>query len=1105
MPTQKYVKMDQIDHIHHRPDTYIGSAKPQTETDEWVLDIVDGQITFEEKIVKRDKITYSPGLFRIFIEALSNAIDNVVRSKDSETPVTKIKISIDEETGRTSIWNDGLTIPVEVHEETGITNPELIFGHLLTSSNYDDNEERITSGRNGLGIKLTNIFSKNFTIKLVDTITSQSFEKTWKDGMRNSDKTKIRKASKAKGFTEVIWEPDFSRFGCENYSNDILSLIYRTVYDAAMLTKVPMYINGKKVPVKTLTDYAKLFNADVTKDIVSMSSENCEVVITPSSGSNFEHISFTNGVFNKEGGLHVDMWSEEIFRPLVNKFNKKDKPQISIKDVKQFFRVFVNCTIINPEFSSQSKTRLIGPKKIKVNVEQKHINSLSKFGVCDRVKEIIQGRELVTLKKSTTKTKSFKKIVGYDFANNAGTKKGKDCTLILCEGLSAKTYAVFGIDVGFNGKRGRDWYGIYPLRGKVLNVRNASLKSLTENKEVSDVVNALGLQYNVDYTDDANFKKLNYGKLMIMTDADNDGTHIKGLILNLIHHLFPSLLRRKESFVCDMLTPIVKISHGTYSRLFYSEDLFHDFMKSEESSKKNYKVKYYKGLGTSSDAEVKETFGKKVLDFTYDKFENVDENMNKIFSNKFADKRKDWLANFDETFRYPADEPNERLITDFIDHDLIKFSLDDCGRSIPNIFDGLKESQRKILYGAFLKNLSPNGKPIKVAQFSGFIAEKTNYHHGEQCLSSTITSMAQNFPGSNNVPFFTRDGQFGTRLHGGKDAASPRYIFTKLEKLTRYLFPAEDDQLLNYVIDDGDKVQPEYYLPIIPTILINGCTAGIGTGWSCSIPCFNPLDVITNVKIYINNKKNQETTEYIEMIPWYNSYTGEIKKVADHKFESFGKFEQSESNSKIKVSELPIGMWTEKFKEYIEDLIEEKKVKSMKNYSKPTQVSFEIDGDLKQFEHKLKSSISTSNMVLFTDNSKLVKFSTVFDIVDMFCDKRFELYVLRKKVMTEQLKEDLKYMQNKLRFLTEVMDDKLNINRKSEEVVNEMLTKELYDKKDGAYDYLLNMSLRSFTKQKVENIEKNCKDLTNELKELEKLSAYDLWENDIELFLENYN
>ena len=264
MPSQKYVKMDQIDHIHHRPDTYIGSAKPQTETDEWVLDISsDCNLTFEEKIVKKDKITYSPGLFRIFIEALSNAIDNVWRSKDSDTPVTKIKVSIDTSPesktfGKTTIWNDGLTIPVEVHEETGVTNPELIFGHLLTSSNYDDNEERITSGRNGLGIKLTNIFSKNFTVKLVDTITNQSFEKTWKDGMRNtSSKTKIKSVNKDKGFTEISWEPDFSRFGCEGYSKDILSLLYRTVYDAAMLTKVPMYINGKKVPVKTLADYAK--------------------------------------------------------------------------------------------------------------------------------------------------------------------------------------------------------------------------------------------------------------------------------------------------------------------------------------------------------------------------------------------------------------------------------------------------------------------------------------------------------------------------------------------------------------------------------------------------------------------------------------------------------------------------------------------------------------------------------------------------------------------------------------------------------------------------------------------------------------------------------
>ena len=582
----KYQKLDQLEHVIKRPDMYIGCAKPKYYNDEYIFDEDKGMIT------KRESIKFSQGLLRIFVEALSNAIDNVWRSEESDVKCTKIKVDVDKESGLTTIWNDGLSIPIEKDEDTDMYNPTLIFGQLLTSSNYDDTEERLTSGRNGLGVKLTNIFSKQFTVSTYDNTTNNTYTKTWKNNMRDSDKEKISKSRKKdpKNFTEVSWIPDFDQFGVKNYTSNMISILYRYVYDAAMITKLPIYLNGKKIHIKTLQDYTKYFSD--SSDFLSMSTKECEVVLTPSTGS-FEHIAFTNGVYNKEGGVHVDTWSEAIFRPLLSKFNKPKKPQINIKDVKKFFRLYINCILVNPEFTSQSKTCLSAPA-VKAVVVQKNINSIMKWSVASEIQDIIKGKELLTLKKTERKKNVFKKIAGFDPANNAGGAKSKDCTLILCEGLSAKTYAVVGIDVGFNGKSGRDWFGIYPLRGKLLNVRNATISSISKNKEITDVVNALGLQHGADYSDDVTFKKLNYGKVMIMPDADNDGIHISSLIMNLFHHMFPSLLKRKRSFIQSMQTPLVRIFQKGEDMLFYRQEIFERYMKMNED--KQHKIKYYSSL-----------------------------------------------------------------------------------------------------------------------------------------------------------------------------------------------------------------------------------------------------------------------------------------------------------------------------------------------------------------------------------------------------------------------------------------------------------------------------------------------------------------------------
>ena len=1065
----KYDKIDQIEHIHLRPDMYVGSLKPKKFNNEWISNLKHSKIT------KINSIKYSEGLLRIFVEAVSNAIDNVWRSKLTDTPCKNIKICIDKETGLTSVYNDGMCIPIEVNSKTNIYNPELIFGHLLTSSNYDDSKDRYTSGRNGLGIKLTNVFSKEFNVEILDN--KKIYKKTWTNNMRDSNDASISSCYK-KGSTFVSWIPDFEKFKMTGYDNNIIKIYNKIVLDTAMITKVNVFLNDEKINIKSLVDYSKLFGSH---DFISLKSSDCEVVLSRNDDNEeYEYIPFTNGVFNKDGGVHVDKWTEDIFRPIINKLNKPNKPQITMKDVKKFFRIFINSVVKNPEFTSQSKTCLSHPE-INTKVSPTNINNIMKWDVINSIKDIIKGKELLSLKKTESKTRKFKKIDGLDAANNAGGKHSKDCTLILCEGLSAKTFAIGGIQIGWNGKKGRDWFGAYALRGKLLNVRNSNIKSISNNKEITDLVNALNLKYDTDYTIEKNYNTLNYGRVMIMTDADHDGIHIASLILNVFHFLFPSLLLREEPYIVTMQTPIVKILNKNI--LFYREEHYQKYL---ENNEQKLKIKYYKGLGTNSDKEIRETFGKYVIKFNSDN--NTEKHMNLVFNNKQSDDRKKWMTNY--TKEYPPEKITNMTISDYLNKEQIKFSLNDCARSLPNVFDGMKESHRKILYGIFLKNCKDS---IKVAQLAGFVAEKTNYHHGEQNLFETITKLAQDFVGSNNISYLQKDGQFGTRLLGGKDAANARYIFTKLSNITRVLFPKQDDCLLDYVYDEGEKVEPKYYIPIIPTILVNGCKAGIGTGWSTSIPSYNPKDLIMCIKNWLNEEKLGNIQ------PWYKGFRGEIKKINAYTYESYGIY--NKEGNKVIITELPIMTWTDKYKEFLETLLENKKIKSFKNYSTPTDVRFEIvpgnEMIMNKDTLKLVSKISTSNMVLFTEENELKKFNNIKDIIKYFCEKRYELYDSRKKHMLLNLKNKMEELRIFIKFISLVVNKKLIIFERDEKDIILDLEKE-FEKRNESYDYLLNLNISKFSKTQLDKLKGEYNDTKNKYDIIEKKEVKMFWLEDLE-------
>ncbi len=473
--------------------------------------------------------------------------------------------------------------------------------------------------------------------------------------------------------------------------------------------------------------------------------------------------------------------------------------------MKQHLWVFCNSLIENPTFDSQTKETLTLKPKLfgsECVLSEKFFKSILHSEIYESIIAFAKAKEKVKINKVLSSNKYSLKYLAInklEDANLAGTKHSGKCTLIITEGESAKSLAMAGVEIV-----GRDYYGVYPLKGKLLNVRDANYQTVTNNKEIQDLIKILGLRQGVDYSDST--KSLRYGSIMIMTDQDHDGSHIKGLIINFIHFYWPSLLFRNE-FVKEFITPIVKASKGDVSHSFFTINDYKAFWDKIKQSPSGWKIKYYKGLGTSTNSEAKEYF-KNIehhrITFSYQNKED-DEAITLAFSKENAEQRRKWLSAFEPNNTNLDLSSRFMRYKEFIDKELIFFSNSDNIRSIPSLLDGFKPSQRKIIYACFKRNLK---NEVKVAQLAGYISEHSAYHHGEDALSANIISLAQDFIGTNNINLLQPIGQFGNRYLGTKGAASSRYIFTCLSKLTRIIFKEEDDSLLTYIVEEGQQIEP---------------------------------------------------------------------------------------------------------------------------------------------------------------------------------------------------------------------------------------------------------------------------------------------------------
>lgn len=1551
-----YKKLTQREHVLERPGMYIGSVKKQME-ELWVARETEDGIPRMEKVM----VEYSPGFMKIFDEVLTNATDHSFR----DSTVTTIKVEYSKETGEISVWNNGSGVPIQLHKEHNIYVPELIFGHLLSGSNYDDTNVRTGAGTNGLGSKLSNIYSTKFMVETIDSDEKKKFVQEFSNNMTERTKAKITSNS-SKSYTKITFLPDYSRFDMEGLEDDTILLIRKRVLDCIACTNgnVQIYLNGDKLKGKGLIDYTKYFfegekviSEFHTERIKNKNGEVTEYVweyaIVPY--SHFEQVSFVNGNSTTQGGKHVDY----ILYQIINKLKKMLEDKKKLKELKPNFIkdklfLFLRATVANPAFNSQTKEQLTTQSKdfgCNITVSDAFITKLYKSPITEEIVEFCKLKESASLAKVTDGKKTSKiYIPKLEDALWAGTMKSNQCTLILTEGDSAKTFAMWG-----RGIVGPEKYGVFPLKGKVLNVRDATISQLIGNEEINNLKQIIGLKQDKTYKDTS---ELRYGRVMVLTDADCvsgdtplllkddsnniftdtierltdnftqdvfsnkefgntdleiwtekgwtkinsimrhkvsktfyrvlthtgiidvsedhplltnncvekspkdcligdellhnfpvikenkidipnnlddltirelwkyaskckipyyqsyqknnlikelniikeqpiielnniniikkeeayvmglfwadgtsgiytwdynykpqnrpneykynrityswsisnnnmlflqkaknileqlynlefkiiecttlrynksykliinggiktkdivekytslfyykndckykngnkyipkeilnattqireqfligyyngdgyghdinrqkelkfdveskisaqclfilckslgyevsinilenkpkiisliltkghqqwnknkikkiinlgkidtyvydletenhhfqggvgqmivhncDGSHIKALLVNFFHYWWPSLI--KLDYIQTLKTPIVKAIKGKKVLEFFTEQ---DYLKWKNTgiNLNTYQVRYFKGLGTSKKEDAKDTFKRleelkvdyyyknnecdNAILLAFEKDKNIkapkkkedkdsdDVSEDAVAIIKCSDKRKNWLSNYDKHLYIDVNE-NRISYQDLINKELIHFSIYDNLRSIPSLCDGLKPSQRKILYYMLKKNKT---QLIKVAQLSGYVSAETGYHHGEASLQGAIVGLAQDFVGTNNINLLYPDGNFGSRLSQGKDAASPRYIFTRLSDITPLIFNSDDTPLLDFLDDDGTPIEPEWYLPIIPMVLVNGCE-GIGTGYSTYIPSYNPKDIVTNLIKMIDN----EDFHPLPMKPYFKGFNGIVEEIEKGSYITKGKWEKL-SDKQIKITEVPVGMGITIYKEFLESFIENnlsKKVgdktsktkkkkfelKDVQNKTKDENddicfiVEFKSESDLDDLiksgtlekELKLVKSFSTNNMYLFNESLILTKYDTPVDILLDFFDIRIQYYIKRRDYIIKKLKRELLILEAKARFIKEYIEGELAINKKSKDYIVSLLEEREYPLDEESYDYLLRLPIYSLTLEKINELNKQCENKRKELQFVKNKTPEELWKIDLEELL----
>lgn len=928
---------------------------------------------------------------------------------------------------------------------------------------------------------------------------------------------------------------------------DKLLYTYLTYISVYLGDKYNIYYNDQKIEKNKLTDLSEMVLEK--EDIIKCQLYNknnkkedfLEVNIGIYDGSDSqEHIFLINGLYVSNAGTPLKVINKLILENLKSKLEKKlnDKVKITNKLISNYLFVFIKGDLNNLEFKNQCKNEIsISESRFKDYEFDKKVYKQ----IWDKLETEFDRIYLdkISKEKVTNKSSKIKGISKYRSADRAGTAESSKCTLIIPEGDSAESCVRNGLTS--NKELGYKYFGIFNIQGVPLNVRkeidikeikkNGKIeyiidkkKKLMENERINSLIKVMNLNYsyNYDQTEEGEkeYKTLRYGKVLIATDADVDGLGmICSLILNFFNVFFPKLLERKVINI--FATPLIRAyptKKNKYIEEFYNMDDYNEWLK--KNNPNDYKINYIKGLATHSNMEIKYMF-MNVYENIY-KFE-LDQKATNYFEIYFgndADKRKVILAGQEEykEENYKDNYKNKIISCSYqLNTNTKEFQLDNIQRKMPHIIDGLNPARRKVLAGSLKKFKQSNNK-LKVFQLGGFIAEHMMYHHGSDSLNKTIINMAQNFPGSRNIPLLLPIGQFGSRYKGGDDAGSPRYIDTKLNKIiTDLLYPSMDNDLLEYNVIDGQYAEPKYFIPILPTVLLEDVSLP-STGWKIEIYARDINQVINNVKNMIEN--NNSTIN--KMKYFKNKFKGrEIKNKETNLLIGTYQIPKNISDTVI-ITELPPKVWNEKYidnlekKDYIDEVIDESTITDVKliiKFKKETlnnliseyQDHKNYSEYLDAIEYNLNLYVKLNHHInLYQINNTVKEYKNYEDVINDWFFIRKNCYHSRIERELILLKYKILMLENIIRFIEN--HEKYNISKKSDEIANKILEDNTYlkinksvlespgliknDKLEynilyvnESYDYLLNLSYRKMNEQSyINNKEK--------LKELNKLYKY---------------
>lgn len=1109
MLKQQYKILNDIEHVLKRPDMYVGGK-----------DVVTSNLYLFKQQIKEEECTYSPILTKLFDEAIVNAFDHVIRCEmENLQKVSLIEIKVNETSF--SIKNDGEPIPtIEQDSIKGkIPVPEMIFGHVRSGENFND-AGRITGGKNGYGIKLCNIFSTKFTVHIVNAKEEKEYKQSWKKNMTVGNGTfKTKKTEKKASFVDISFYPDFERMGIPNIDENMIAFIHRRAMDitACLPYSIKVKFNGKLIPTHSLSKYGKLIKGVEHLSSVSETTPFFEVMVGVKD-RDVSDICFVNGIHTMNGGTHLNWARRQLYNLFKSKMPKKLQPLLpSIQQFSDRIFFLIRMACVDPSFDAQTKTKLT---TIRTKWGFDHAMSekaMSKFITTAKLKTLFETRSNLDEKMKETDGAKKIRITGIKKLNDAeyaGTYRSNQCMLILCEGDSAGGAFDNSIPIEL-----QKYIGLYKLRGKILNTRKANDNLILKNNEIQELKKILGLKNGIKY-DQTTIKNLRYGKLIIATDADVDGIHIRGLVINFFDHFWPELL--DLGFIHNFYTPIVIFTKE--GKKVNIQEMFTDHeMKKwiEENGGKipsGWKYQYYKGLGTNTKQDMSR-YMKKLPEYvkTYLIDTKKDHEMIQYAYEKDTEWRKKQILEYN-----PNDvissirQRKDILYNEFLTKELNHFQFHDVARHIPNLMDGFTPSQRKVLHTMMKKNIYGKDKSIKIVQLTGMVMTETCYHHGDASMNKTICKMAASYTGANNLSLLFPSGSFGSRMN--QAMASPRYILTYLRDYTSLLFPHEPVGL-EFQREDDQIIEPVFYAPILPMVLVNG-VYGIGTGFSTFIPPFSVQTIITALGNLLRG--NMENFRSIEFVPNWRGFTGKMEEYENGDWEINIPFTKEykkmgkETFLSVQIEDMLPDIDFVKLKIHYEKLMEDGDIFDF-NYEywddeemDPYQFRIRINVLIKKGTRlddsekemisalKLRNNICMSNIHLISpQTNRIRKYNTIHDIILEYYPIRLEIYEKRRLYLVSELKNKILVSENKIRFIEMVNRNEIHVLRRKKHEIEDELNRHQFYQTENGYSYLLAIRYLDITDEMIKKLESSLQEDRDQLKYMESVKPEKMWLNEL--------